>query len=490
MEDAALDRKNTNDSETPSRPSTFRFIAPGKSISGIPYRFNIDGRPHERVLMEQHTTHFKSALDWERAQNSFMWRIEPDLRIIKEVIGPVLSQIALTAKHLTVEIFAQGSFNKTYLITACHESCSFSDSSHVNSTSSNNGATSTYRSPYSSITTKLQLLLRLYLPVFPWYKTESEVTTMEYLRSTTTIPIPRVYAFDSSSNNPIGFEWILMEKPAGQPYSQLVEKVKVTHKKAVLNSISSYAKSLARLHFDKIGSLYCNWDVPKMQFYIGPAVDMEFLKANQCLHQTERVPLSDLRKYFETYLKLKIEQVGNIHRQQRAQGALDLLKEMERQSTEAGEGMNIPENKAYHDQKRTIEALQSFQRVISNSTILGQKLVITRLYKHNMGESSIFVDEKGNVTAVLDWDATFAVPDCLAEKDTDISAFGNALPRRPRLTNEQMDQILEAKDTGKKQGVAMGRVIKVLAGYMFMVEEDLPGAERWIGKLEKCGILN
>jgi fructosamine-3-kinase len=43
-------------------------------------------------------------------------------------------------------------------------------------------------------------------PVFPWFKVESEVATMKYVSLKTSIPVPRVYAYDSSANDILGYE--------------------------------------------------------------------------------------------------------------------------------------------------------------------------------------------------------------------------------------------------------------------------------------------
>lgn len=46
----------------------------------------------------------------------------------------------------------------------------------------------------------------------PRLKTESEVATMSYLREKTTVPVPRIYHYDSNPYNRLGGEWILMSK--------------------------------------------------------------------------------------------------------------------------------------------------------------------------------------------------------------------------------------------------------------------------------------
>jgi|SRR6267154_1053819 len=43
-------------------------------------------------------------------------------------------------------------------------------------------------------------------------KTESEVATMEYIRTYTSIPVPDVYFYDSNPYNRLGGEYIIMSK--------------------------------------------------------------------------------------------------------------------------------------------------------------------------------------------------------------------------------------------------------------------------------------
>lgn len=49
------------------------------------------------------------------------------------------------------------------------------------------------------------------LPVCPRDKTQSEVTTKRWVGENTDIPVPKVFDFDDSNANEIGFEWIFMQ---------------------------------------------------------------------------------------------------------------------------------------------------------------------------------------------------------------------------------------------------------------------------------------
>ncbi|KAI9665451.1 MAG: hypothetical protein M1829_005730 [Trizodia sp. TS-e1964] len=59
------------------------------------------------------------------------------------------------------------------------------------------------------------LIMRVSLPVDPMRKTRSEVATMEWMHLNTSIPVPKVLAYQANSKNAIGFEWFLMTKMPG-----------------------------------------------------------------------------------------------------------------------------------------------------------------------------------------------------------------------------------------------------------------------------------
>lgn len=104
-------------------------------------------------------------LEWEQTLFSLepRWTVEPDVDQTK----------ALSRKHLclspeddcSVALFNQGTFNKLYKVET------------------NIGTWA----------------MRVLLPVDPSRKTISEVTTIQFLRERTTIPVPGIVAYDASN---------------------------------------------------------------------------------------------------------------------------------------------------------------------------------------------------------------------------------------------------------------------------------------------------
>ncbi|CDM26530.1 Protein kinase-like domain [Penicillium roqueforti FM164] len=81
----------------------------------------------------------------------------------------------------------------------------------------------------------------------PHFTTASEVATMDFLRNVLNLPVPRVYAWSSRApENPLGAEYIIMEKQSG----------------VVLNDLVDIERRLAATKFSKFGSLYYKDDLP------------------------------------------------------------------------------------------------------------------------------------------------------------------------------------------------------------------------------------
>lgn len=94
------------------------------------------------------------------------------------------------------------------------------------------------------------------LPVHPISKTNSEVATMNFVRQNTDIPVSQVLAFDDSSDNELGFEWILMERIPGRPLRSRWRKTPLHVKEALVKEIAKYQVQLFRQRFSAIGNLF------------------------------------------------------------------------------------------------------------------------------------------------------------------------------------------------------------------------------------------
>ena len=153
----------------------------------------------------------------------------------------LLPRVDISNKKLTVTFLGEGSFNKAYTV--------------------NVQATSEVKS----------YVFRATLPVEPSDKVRSEVATLDYIKRHTNIPVPTVIAYDSSSENALGFEWILIEKIPGEPISNLWRGLSDGSKAAITREIASYVQQMRKnCLFHEIGALYRGGS--NEEFTVGPIV--------------------------------------------------------------------------------------------------------------------------------------------------------------------------------------------------------------------------
>ncbi|KAI2464256.1 kinase-like protein [Annulohypoxylon bovei var. microspora] len=110
----------------------------------------------------------------------------------------------------------------------------------------------TYNKIYAVSYDQKQLIMRVSLPVCPRTKTESEAATIQWIYENTNLPVPKVECYDSSRNNPIGFEWILMERIDGIPLSQCWASVTQGAKERIVRQVARYAATAFTTQFKGI----------------------------------------------------------------------------------------------------------------------------------------------------------------------------------------------------------------------------------------------
>ncbi|KAI1451774.1 kinase-like protein [Annulohypoxylon moriforme] len=113
----------------------------------------------------------------------------------------------------------------------------------------------TYNKMYSVSYDQTHLVMRVSLPVCPKTKTESEAATIRWIYENTNLPVPKVQSYDSSRDNPLGFEWILMDHTDGTPLSQCWSSVTHDAKERIVKQIANYAATAFTTQFKGIGNL-------------------------------------------------------------------------------------------------------------------------------------------------------------------------------------------------------------------------------------------
>ncbi|KAF8152566.1 kinase-like domain-containing protein [Crassisporium funariophilum] len=169
------------------------------------------------------------------------WITVPDISIVNAISRQhLISGADSSAGELTVTFLTEGSFNKIYAVD-------LKTGSLVKS-----------------------YIFRATLPVEPGDKVRNEVATMEYIKQHTQIPVPTVIAYDSSSENTLGYEWILMQRIPGKQLSDIWSDLSDTSKRAIVRATANHVLQMRKsCTFRDIGGLYHD---PDTGFNIGPII--------------------------------------------------------------------------------------------------------------------------------------------------------------------------------------------------------------------------
>ncbi|ROT42031.1 hypothetical protein SODALDRAFT_374409 [Sodiomyces alkalinus F11] len=173
------------------------------------------------------------------------------------------------------------------------------------------------------------MILRFTAPIDPFYQTESEVSTMWWLASKGGVPVPQVFYFDSTAKNATNLEWTLMEYVEGDTLRDLTEKMNPPlandKKMAIGAEISQHLEHVRDLRFDKIGSLYCDWDTG--DFHVGPLVDFEYFEGRRLDFPALRGPFDSISEYFKSLMEIQqmeaIQELENDRKQLQKQLGLE-----------------------------------------------------------------------------------------------------------------------------------------------------------------------
>src|SRR5271156_361846 len=131
-------------------------------------------------------------------------------------------------------------------------------------------------------------------PVVPaHFVTASEVATLEYLRTELGIPVPKVFAWSTTSDNPVGCEYIIMEEASGDALNVVWPTLEIDKKFTVIDQILSLQNRLLQgnVELGGYGSLYFTEDAIALglskqlpvaaktsaRFCLGPLAKHEFL---------------------------------------------------------------------------------------------------------------------------------------------------------------------------------------------------------------------
>lgn len=102
---------------------------------------------------------------------------------------------------------------------------------------------------------KGRYLMRVTLPAAPKVKTSSETATLNFIREKTSIPVPRVLAYNLDPQNELGFEWMIIERVDAQPLLQAWHGMEWHQKQLLVQQLAAFWVQLFGLRLSGIGSI-------------------------------------------------------------------------------------------------------------------------------------------------------------------------------------------------------------------------------------------
>ena len=352
----------------------------------------------------------------ERQRRTIRWRYDwfqnlsphciqdPDIHCIQETARPFVKSINQGTQILSVDLLARGSFNQAYNITT------------------ENVATRSRK----------EYVFRVSLPVWPYYKIESDVATTEFVRLTTKIPVPVIYAFDSNPNNTLGFEWMLMEKAKGMPLGDVWDSMDFDTKQSLTRTIASWMAELSQFKFSKIGSIFMRYRGSQMEFYIGPLIHERLHEGDRLLYDIDRGPFQSIQHLYEAILDTSdryfndLKDSGRHAREESVPTESAIYKHPSQPDSEdailaradADDQNNEAENGFLKKTLSTLpEELQSYKALLPDLCALlpPSKPLITMLTHPDLLQANIFVDNAGAPIALIDWERARLEPLALVD---------------------------------------------------------------------------
>ncbi|KAJ8131444.1 hypothetical protein O1611_g2185 [Lasiodiplodia mahajangana] len=206
---------------------------------------------------------------------------------------------------------------------------------------------------------------------------ESELATMELVRRTTSIPVPRVYGYDLDDENAVGCPFSILEYICGNAADDFSRTFPGTHPNGIpekfqekfWRQIAWIMIQLASIRMPKIGSIYRNQSRPDY-FTIGPFVD------------TSSGPYNSTVQFYQEYPLALNEALSRGC--QPTTGQEELLRLFSSFALSLHQPSSID----------SYNGLEDFG-----------------LANFDLGPNNTLVDKEFNILAVIDWDSVVAVPD-------------------------------------------------------------------------------
>ena len=340
---------------------------------------------------------------------------DPSTDSIADTARPYIGSIAPETQTISVTLLARGSFNLAYNISAENYTTGF----------------------------QRNYIFRVALPIWPYYKVESDVATTEFVRHATSIPVPIIYAFDSNPANKLGLEWMLMERVQGKPLSQVWDTMEFDAKQCLVRRIANCMAELSQYKFKKLGSIFMRYRQRHIDFYIGSPIHEKLFERDRLLYEVDRGPFKSVQAFYDVILDLVQRHVNDA-----AESVRHTLEDAENGGLELDHGSSSAEiTRETHalmpdsleaalaradaeDEENRKECgwsehmlswlpseLQKLRTMLPQIFALlpAAEPLVTFLMHPDLQEANIFVDDANTLVALIDWERARLEPIALVD---------------------------------------------------------------------------
>ncbi|KAI5304718.1 hypothetical protein KEM56_006069, partial [Ascosphaera pollenicola] len=229
--------------------------------------------------------------------------------------------------------------------------------------------------------------------------TASEVASMDFFRRVTKTPAPQVLDYCANGENPVGSEYIIMEKVTGVVLSSVWRGLSLETKKKIISKLVMYYQAWSHIIFDEYGSLYFPEDLG-LKPHGHSAVGREWTSEGKYNLSSERGP-------FQTFFDYK---KAALEREKQAIVTLDGA--FPRQT-----GMICGPPPFYLSTvDKKLKALEEYDLCLQHSDLIfsdeNTDLFKGYIWHNDMHTENIFVDPKdpATITGIVDWQSSQIAP--------------------------------------------------------------------------------
>ncbi|KAI1204807.1 phosphotransferase enzyme family-domain-containing protein [Annulohypoxylon truncatum] len=130
------------------------------------------------------------------------------------------------------------------------------------------------------------LVLRVAVDCWPRIKTENESGVMKWISQHTEIPIPKLISYESSDQNPLGYEYTLLPRIPGKPLYDILQQLDDKQMDEILDQLADFLVELHSHRWNKIGGINIDGEG---NFHVSRVMDENFWTA----HQTSSWPAGE-----------------------------------------------------------------------------------------------------------------------------------------------------------------------------------------------------